>query len=274
MTATRILGQVLARQQVADVGISRCVPSVPAHDIVEHRHVEAHFIVVERGRYDSLADGAADADLREPLLLFNPPGTEHHDCFAETQVLEEARFSAITIGFAHWQRLSRDLRLPGWPVARQGAASQRSLQRLLQVLHRPEPSAIDADSLVAELAGSFAADIERTLDRAPAWLRRCQDALRDDPAFALEADGLNRLARSFDLHPVYLARAFRAVSGCSPGDYARRHRLERAAAAVASTSRGIVDIAADAGFHDQSHFTRSFRAAYGIAPAAYRALVK
>ncbi len=139
MTATRILGQVLARQQVADVGISRCVPSVPAHDIVEHRHVEAHFIVVERGRYDSLADGAADADLREPLLLFNPPGTEHHDCFAETQVLEEARFSAITIGFAHWQRLSRDLRLPGWPVARQGAASQRSLQRLLQVLHRPSP---------------------------------------------------------------------------------------------------------------------------------------
>jgi len=43
---------------------------------------------------------------------------------------------------------------------------------------------------------------------------------------------------------------------------------------VASTSRSIVDIAADAGFHDQSHFTRSFRAAYGIAPAAYRALAK
>jgi AraC-like DNA-binding protein len=33
-----------------------------------------------------------------------------------------------------------------------------------------------------------------------------------------------------------------------------------------------VEIACDAGFADQAHFTRAFKAAFGLTPARYRAL--
>ena len=40
----------------------------------------------------------------------------------------------------------------------------------------------------------------------------------------------------------------------------------------ASTKRALVDVACEAGFADQAHFTRVFRSAFGLTPARYRAL--
>jgi AraC-like DNA-binding protein len=34
----------------------------------------------------------------------------------------------------------------------------------------------------------------------------------------------------------------------------------------------LVEVACDAGFADQAHFTRMFKAAFGLTPARYRAL--
>ena len=36
--------------------------------------------------------------------------------------------------------------------------------------------------------------------------------------------------------------------------------------------RPLVEIAYDAGFADQAHFTRTFKSAFGLTPARYRAL--
>ncbi len=38
------------------------------------------------------------------------------------------------------------------------------------------------------------------------------------------------------------------------------------------TGKALADIALDAGFADQSHMTRLFRATYGLSPAEFRAL--
>jgi len=37
-------------------------------------------------------------------------------------------------------------------------------------------------------------------------------------------------------------------------------------------SRPLVDVALEAGFADQAHFTRMFKAAFGLTPARYGAL--
>ena len=50
--------------------------------------------------------------------------------------------------------------------------------------------------------------------------------------------------------------------------YARTLRLEWATVAVATTDDPIARIALDAGFADQSHFTRSFRRHHGVTPGA------
>jgi len=108
---------------------------------------------------------------------------------------------------------------------------------------------------------------ERTHARPPAWLRAAAERLR---ARLAERIGLSELAETVGVHPAYLARAFRAHYGLSVGEYGRRLRLAWAAAELARGDKPLAEIAADAGFADQSHFTRVFRRHVGTTPARYR----
>jgi AraC family transcriptional regulator len=78
------------------------------------------------------------------------------------------------------------------------------------------------------------------------------------------------LALEAGVHPVHLARVFRARHGISPGEYLRRRRLDWAAHRLAESAVPIADIALEAGFADQSHLTRSFHRWMGLTPLQYR----
>jgi AraC-like DNA-binding protein len=54
------------------------------------------------------------------------------------------------------------------------------------------------------------------------------------------------------------------------GAYIRRLRMSWAAERLASTKKPISEIALEAGFTDQSHFTRAFVKFSGNTPANYR----
>jgi AraC family transcriptional regulator len=75
-------------------------------------------------------------------------------------------------------------------------------------------------------------------------------------------------------HPVHLARTFRRFLGAAPVEYLDRLRLERCTLALARSAVPVARVAAEAGYADQSHFCRRFRRAYGMAPSAYRALLR
>jgi AraC family transcriptional regulator len=50
----------------------------------------------------------------------------------------------------------------------------------------------------------------------------------------------------------------------------RRLRAERAAALLRTTTRPLIEVAADCGFAHQAHMTRVFRAMFGVTPGEYR----
>ena len=52
-------------------------------------------------------------------------------------------------------------------------------------------------------------------------------------------------------------------------NYVRKRRIERARSEVAAGKRPLSIIALDAGFADQSHFTKVFRQAFGETPGQY-----
>jgi AraC-like DNA-binding protein len=68
-----------------------------------------------------------------------------------------------------------------------------------------------------------------------------------------------------------LARHFRRAFGPSPGRYRMLRRLAFARQAV-ERGEPLVEVAARAGFADQSHLTRQFKRAYGVTPARSAAL--
>lgn len=68
-----------------------------------------------------------------------------------------------------------------------------------------------------------------------------------------------------------LARQFRRVLGTSPHRYLVMRRLDRAKRLMMQGG-GLADVAADAGFADQAHFTRHFRKSFGMTPGRWLAL--
>jgi AraC-like DNA-binding protein len=70
-----------------------------------------------------------------------------------------------------------------------------------------------------------------------------------------------------------LARQFRHMCGTSPYRYLLMRRLDYTRQLLAQR-RPLADVALEAGFADQAHFTRMFRAAFGLTPARYETLVR
>jgi AraC family transcriptional regulator len=103
--------------------------------------------------------------------------------------------------------------------------------------------------------------------RPPAWLRAAEELLRERLPNPV---GLGELAEAVGVNPAQLARAFRRRYGLSVGEYGRRLRLAWAARELARGESTLAEIAASAGFADQSHFTRVFKQNVGSTPARYR----
>lgn len=101
----------------------------------------------------------------------------------------------------------------------------------------------------------------------PRWLTRAREELHDR---FLDPPRIPELAAAAGVHPDHLARAFRLRFGMAIGLYLRRLRLEWAATALETSEAPISAIALDAGFADQSHFTRLFKRHTGVTPRAYR----
>jgi len=78
------------------------------------------------------------------------------------------------------------------------------------------------------------------------------------------------LAREVGLSRSALAERFTRYLSEPPMAYLIRWRLQLAARALASTSRGVAEIAADVGYESEAAFNRAFKREFGAPPARYR----
>lgn len=94
-----------------------------------------------------------------------------------------------------------------------------------------------------------------------------QDMMRD----RLHGDiAIEDLARVCNLSQGAFLRAFRETVGKTPHQFLTQQRVEKAQDLLAFSTLTISEIAAACGFADQSHFTRVFSRAVGIAPGIWR----
>jgi AraC-like DNA-binding protein len=148
-----------------------------------------------------------------------------------------------------------------------------TVRRLRQAHRALDRRAADADEkaclALAQLVRRHAAPTgaRRALTSADPRLARARDLLDDRAAADVRLDELAAVA---GLSRFHLIRLFQRKYGLTPFAYQRSRRVELARAAL-RLGRPIAAAAAEAGFSDQSHLGRAFRAAMGATPGAYRA---
>jgi transcriptional regulator GlxA family with amidase domain len=104
---------------------------------------------------------------------------------------------------------------------------------------------------------------------APArHLLRAKDLVDARYAERLDVPALARAAR---LSPAHFSREFRRAFGETPHRYLLTRRLERAAALLRTTDRGVADICMTVGLRSVGSFTTSFGRMFGVSPTTYRA---
>jgi AraC-like DNA-binding protein len=81
---------------------------------------------------------------------------------------------------------------------------------------------------------------------------------------------LDALAQRFGLNKYKLIRLFSRFTGVTPNKYLTILRVEQAKSLL-TTGQPLVEVALEAGFYDQSHFSHYFQAYTGLTPGSYQA---
>ena len=228
----------------------------------EHVHEAAYFSLLLDGRYRETS-GAVTVDYRPFTIAFHPPRTSHNDVMGAA-----TRLFMIELGESWLETIASY----GAPVHElhqvRGEDATWLAVRLHQEFQRGEDATdFTIEALLFELCGMVAQGAARVEIATPAWLLAVEARVDDDPAARFD---LRELAALAGVHPTHLARTFRRFHGRSMGDYVTGLRVQQVCRALAQTETPLAQIAAEAGFVDQSHLTRVFRDAIGTTPARYR----
>jgi AraC family transcriptional regulator len=198
-------------------------------------------------------------------IKVTPAGDRHCDSFAKSDVrgllieVDPDRADAIR---PYSAVLDQRRSLQGGPAA-------TIARRLQDELRQSDDAALLAiEGLLLELVATVSR-IERKepARRGTFWLEAARDLIHTDPTARLSLAGI---AGIVGVHPITLARGFRAGYGCSVGTYVRRLRVELAGRWLVETDLPLAEIALAAGFCDQSHFSNLFRRVVGVTPSHYR----
>ena len=154
-------------------------------------------------------------------------------------------------------------------VHSQGGPASTMMMRLYREFHRADrESSLAIEGLCLELLAEMSRQQPRAHERQmPKWLNVTKEMLH---AHFAEQLRLESIASAVAVHPVHLAREFRRHFGCTIGDYVRHLRIDYASTQLSNSNKPLAEIAADAGFADQSHFSRFFKRLTHMTPTDYR----
>ena len=258
----RFYGVVAVEHRLTDARVAHLAATTPPEEVVEHSHDDAHFVLATRGRYLTTAHGEP---AEGPVLVFNPPGVVHRDRFEGL----DGWFLAVSVEASVWRDLTSQsgAAIDAWRL--QSPRAVGAALRLTRAALSSDAERIDLEAHGLALAAEAMSPPPRDSQARPTWLDTAEVFLADSFDQPI---GIADVARAAGVHRVHLARGYQRWIGASPGDRLRARRLERAADLLMHGRMGIGEIALQAGFCDQSHLNRQFRAAYGVTPGEFARL--
>jgi AraC family transcriptional regulator len=102
------------------------------------------------------------------------------------------------------------------------------------------------------------------------WIKKVKELINDNP---LDPLSLDKLSLEFSLHPNYIVRKFKEITGFKLFEYLTKIRLEHSINYLLSNNESITSIALESGFYDQSHYCRNFKKHIDTTPNNFRKVI-
>ena len=228
----------------------------PDSSIDEHAHEWPVLSLYVMGSCTRYFDGTV-APIAGPCAVLHP-SREFHSSSVGGAGLEQIDIELDPA----WVRLANGRmldRIQHWRGGRIGPATRR-LSQLWAEGGATEPRLSSATEAFIRMAFTSAAT------REPKWLKVVEARIHSE-----DAPTTVDLARHVNVHPAWLAQAYRAATGEGLQQRMVRKRVERAALLLRHTFDPAAEIATETGFCDQSHMIRCFRQLLGRTPSEVRA---
>jgi AraC family transcriptional regulator len=256
-------GNTLKTYRVAGLRIAE-TKYAPSLKVPKHSHEHAYFSLVLAGTFEGTY--GKNAQVGKPLCAvfrpadephsvhFHPTGARLFSVEVETYQLERAR--------EHSLMLDRSTELVG------GELAWLAFRIYREACTMDEVSPLAIEGLFLELMAAASRSSKMAALQVPRWLKRVKEMI--DTSFSNNLT-ISEIAETVGVHPVHLATVFRKHYRCTIGEYVRQLRIEYACRRLSLADGSLVEIALDAGFSDQSHFSKTFKQFTGLSPARFRA---
>lgn len=228
--------------------------------IPQHRHEHPNLFLLIDGVFETAVDG------QRTKLAASTTTFQQSDEIHEARVLSRAArgFSVELIGDSacHLQASRRGQELCGPAIGR--------LMRHLHCELRTKNVAreLAMDGLAMQLLALLKRERERVSSAPPGWLRKAKELLAETSAEL----SLSRLSIILGIESTEIVRAFKTHVGVSPAAFYRSSRIAAACQRLMESRKPMTQVALEAGFYDQAHFSRCFKQSTGFTPSRYRQL--
>jgi AraC-like DNA-binding protein len=244
-----------------------------SHHFAPHYHEELAIGVIQRGKLNVHIGKNERMTLSTGHIVVINPGEIHEGftdgndgCFYRMFYLPATLLGKATgFGDEYVPQFNR--------CAIHDSLSAQQLTWLHRNLATPSISALEYESHLLEVINRL---ISRYGDSgAPSTPQYVSNtsAIRQAQAYLAEhctqKISLDALSAHVGLSPYHFLRTFKETIGMTPHAFLMQMRIDQAKSQL-MRGEAIVNVAADLGFHDQSHLTKHFKSLVGVTPQRYR----
>jgi AraC-like DNA-binding protein len=219
-------------------------------------------ILKGRGKYADASGYQCTVRPGDLIVVF--PELAHQYGPPEGETWDEIFVAFEGAAFDAWRAEGLEPARPVWHVDKTAYWFKR-IERILKSKPRTRSDACTVSADLHRLISEWLA--LREPDAEPRWLDAARHSL-SDPSMGRD---LAPIARAAGLSLDAFRRAFRAATGEPPARFQRRQRLVTGANLLHRRELTLKQIADALGFHDEFHFSKAFKAQYGVSPKTFRA---
>lgn len=234
----------------------------PELEVPYHFHEMAYFCLLLTGGYWE-EYGRRRVTYHPFSIAFHPPHEVHHGVIATAG----SRCFHVEIAPPWMERLKEHGRAPADALDLHSGEIIWLASRLYREFRANGLAApLMIEGIILEMLGLLVRERSEERQR-PRWLVNVVERLVAEFAQPLTVE---EIAADLGVSPVRLSRAFRKFYGESVGEYQRRLRVQFACRRLADIDATLTGVGAEAGFADQSHFTRVFKRLTGVTPGEFK----